>query len=96
MYIRSPKVQLLFWLAFFSVMFFLLFLAVGVQYFLLEKNPPQSAIYLEFILFGFLIVLNLAGTFVSIMIDNKFYYRFFGTFTIAMFLTLLFSKSYFD
>ncbi len=96
MHIRSPKVQFLFWLAFFSVMFFLLFLAVGVQYFLLNHNPPQSAIYLEFILFGFLILLNLAGTFIAIMIDNKFYYRFFGVFTIFMLGVLLFVRAKFD
>jgi len=96
---RSGKIQFLFWLAFFSVFVYLWLLAVGVQTFILpEERPvelPQNETLLMFILFGFSVLMNLTGTFVSMMIANRFYIRFFGAMTIVLFGSLIFAKSYF-
>ena len=99
MFIRSAKIQFLFWTAFFSVMLYLWIAAIGLQTFVLpdEKpmNLPQNVIVLMFILYGLLIVSVLAGTIVATMIDNKVYRNFFGTILIVAFVTLVAAKSLF-
>ena len=96
---RSGKIQFLFWTAFFAVFVYLWLVAVGVQTFVLPDEPlaelPQNETTLMFILFGFLILLDLAGTVVAMMIGNRFYTRFFGAMTILVFGTMIASKSYF-
>jgi hypothetical protein len=48
-----------------------------------------------FILYGFLIVSTLAGTIVSILINNKFYTKFFGGMVIVVFATIVAGKELF-
>jgi len=96
---RSGKIQFLFWLAFFSVFVYLWLVAVGLQTFVLPKETPtelpQHETILMFLLFGFSILMNLSGTFVAMMIGNRFYIRFFGAMTMILFASLIFAKSYF-
>jgi len=99
MLIRSGKIQFLFWTAFFSVMVYLWLIVLGLQTFVLpDEMPlelPQEAVTLMFLLYGLLIVLILAGTIVSAMIDNRFYRKLFGGFIIVAFATFLTAKSMF-
>ena len=99
MFIRSGKVQFLFWTAFFSVMVYLWLIVIGLQTFVLPDNlpleTPQSVVTLMFFLYGLLIVFILAGTIVSTMIDNAFYQKFFGFFIIVAFVTFLGVKGVF-
>ena len=96
---RSPKIQFLFWSAFFSIMLYLWIVIVGLTNFILidEKplNPPQNVTFLLFILYGFLMVITLAGEVVSTMINSRYYQRFFGVMLIFIFATLLFVRSIF-
>ena len=96
---RSPKIQFLFWAAFFSIMLYLWIIIVGLTNFVLidEKplNPPQNVTFLLFILYGFLMVITLAGEVVSTMINSKYYQKFFGIMLIFIFATLLFIRSKF-
>jgi len=56
---------------------------------------PQDAVVLLFILYGILAVLLMAGTFVSIMINNRFYSKLFGIFVMVAMGTLMYAKSMF-
>jgi len=99
MYIRSPKIQFLFWAAFFSTIIYLWILAIGIQNLVFEDenilNPPQNVTVLLFTLYGILMVLILAGEVVSTMINSKYYQKFFGVMLIFIFATLLFIRSIF-
>jgi len=99
MLIRSGKIQFLFWSAFFSVMIYLWLVWIGVSTFILpDEIPlhiPQNLVILLFVLYAMLIVLILAGTFVSTMIDNRYYRNFFGGFLILSFATFLVAKGMF-
>ena len=99
MLIRSGKIQFLFWTAFFSVLLYLWIVAVGLQTFVLpDEKPmhvPENVIILLFVLYGLLIMAVMAGTLVSVMINNSFYRKFFGMFTIVAFGTILLAKSMF-
>ncbi len=95
---QSGKVQTLFWLFSFSVMLFLWILWTVVQTFLLERpgiELPQERIALIFILYGLLILAVLAGTVISVFIDNRRYSRRFGAMTLFIFLSFLAGKSIF-
>ena len=100
MLIRSGKIQFLFWAAFFSVILYLWIVAVGVQTFVFpdEKSLeiPYDVILLMFVLYGLLIITTVAGTFVAILIDNRFYRNFFGAVMIIGLATLMGMKSLFD
>ena len=97
MLIRNGKIQFLFWTAFFSVFVFVWIAWIGLQVFILpdEKSmtPPQNAIVLLFVLYGMEAVLLMAGTFVSVMINNRFYRKLFGIFTMVAMASLLYAKS---
>jgi hypothetical protein len=99
MLIRSGKIQFLFWTAFFSLFLYIWLVTIGVQVFVLPDEKlmqlPQNAVLLMFILYGFMIVAILAGTIVSIMIDNQFYIRFFSTSVIVSLVTFLLTKGMF-
>jgi hypothetical protein len=99
MLIRSGKIQFLFWTAFFSVMVYLWLVVLGLQTFVLpDEKPlelPQEAVTLMFLLYGLLIVLLLAGTIVSAMINNRYYMRFFGILLMIAFGTFLITKGLF-
>jgi len=99
MLIRNGKIQFLFWTAFFAVFVFVWIAWVGLQTFVLadEKpiTPPQNVIVLLFILYGIEAVLLMAGTFVSIMINNRFYRKLFGIFVMVAMGSLLYAKSMF-
>ncbi|MEA3456321.1 MAG: hypothetical protein U9R26_07415 [Campylobacterota bacterium] len=99
MLIRSGKIQFLFWTSFFSVLLYLWIVAIGLQTFVLPAEKPmelpQETIGLIFILYGFLVVAALGGTIVSIMIDNKFYTKFFGGMVIIVFATIIASRGMF-
>ncbi len=96
---RSPKIQFLFWAAFFSVVLYIWIVTVGLFNFVLidEKplNQPQNIIFLLFTLYGILMLLTLAGEVVSTMINSKYYQRFFGVMLFFIFLTLLVARSLF-
>lgn len=99
MLIRSGKIQFLFWTAFFSVVLYVWLVAIGLQTFVLPDEKlmeiPQNAIVLMFILYAFMIIAILAGTIVSVMINNQFYTRFFGISLIVSFATFLLTKGMF-
>ncbi len=99
MLIRSGKIQFLFWTAFFSVLLYLWIVAVGLQTFVLpDEKPmhvPENVIILLFVLYGLLIMAVMAGTLVSVMINNSFYRKFFGMFIIVALGTMLLAKSMF-
>ena len=99
MFIRSAKIQFLFWTAFLAVLLYLWIVAVGLQTFVLpDEKPmhlPQDVVLLMFVLYGLLSVTVLAGTIISTMINNKFYQKFFSIFIILALATLLVTKSMF-
>ena len=86
MLIRSGKIQLLFWTAFFSVLLYIWLVTVGLQTFVLpDEKPmalPQNVVMLMAVLFGLWAVAVLAGTIVSTMINNRYYIKFFSIFMI--------------
>ncbi len=96
---RSPKIQLLFWLSFFAIIFYLWLIGVGVSNFVFEDSkelsPPQNVIFLMFVLYGFLIVDILAGVFIATLINNKYYQRFFGVLLMIAFFSFLVAKGLF-
>ncbi len=99
MYIRSGKVQFLFWTAFFTVMLYLWIVAVGLQTFVLpDEKPmhlPQDTVLLMFVLYGCLAVVLVAGTIISTMISNSFYQKFFSIFVFISLATIIVAKSIF-
>ena len=99
MYVRSGKIQFLFWTAFFSVIFYLWIVGVGLQTFILpDELPlelPHHVIMLLFVLYILLALLALAGTIVSTMIDNTFYMRFFSSVLIVGLATLVITRGMF-
>ncbi len=96
---RSPKIQFLFWSAFFSILLYLWIVIVGLTNFILidnkPLNPPQNVTFLLFLLYGLLMITTLIGEILSTMINSKYYQKFFGTMLIFMFITLLFVRSLF-
>jgi hypothetical protein len=99
MLIRSGKVQLLFWTAFFAVILYLWIVTVGLQTFILPDEAPmhfpQNVIILMFILYMLLAVAIILGTIISIMINNRFYQRFFSTFIVLALITMVITRSMF-
>jgi len=95
--IRSGKIQFLFWSAFFSVFVFLWIAAVGLQVFVLPdespKHVPSDTVVLFFVLYGFLAILVMGGTLVSVLVNNRFYRRFFGMMAMLMFGSMMIAKS---
>jgi uncharacterized membrane protein AbrB (regulator of aidB expression) len=96
---RSPKVQLLFWLSFFAIIFYLWLIGVGVSNFIFKDEtrlaPPSNVIFLMFVLYGLLIVDILAGIFIATMINNRYYQRFFGILLMIAFFSFLVAKGLF-
>ena len=99
MLIRSTKIQFLFWTAFFAVVLYLWIVTIGLQTFVLpDEKPielPQDVVMLMFVLYGFLAVAVLAGTIISMMINNRFYIKFFSIFMMVGLATLLATRSMF-
>lgn len=99
MFVRSGKIQFLFWTAFFTVILYLWIVTVGLQTFVLPDEKPlhfsQDVVVLIFVLYGLLSVTVLAGTIISTMINNVFYQRFFSIFIVIALVTLLATKSMF-
>ena len=99
MLIRSGKIQLLFWMAFFSVLLYLWIVSVLLQTFVLpDEKPmevPQNVVMLMFALFGLLAVGLLGGTVISAMINNRYYIRFFSIFMMLSLATLVAIRSLF-
>jgi hypothetical protein len=99
MLVRSGKIQLLFWAAFFSVLLYMWIVTVGLQTFVLpDEKPtdvPQNVVLLMAILFGLWTVAVLAGTIISTMINNRYYTKFFGIFMIVGLVTLVSTRSMF-
>ncbi len=96
---RSGKMQFLFWTFFFSIIFYLWILWIGIRTFLLNSEElialPQQETALLFTLYGLLILCTLLGTIVSIMIGNQPYIRRFGFMVILIFATIVASKGIF-
>jgi hypothetical protein len=80
-------------------MVYLWLIVLGLQTFVLpDEKPlelPQEAVTLMFLLYGLRIVLLLAGTIVSAMINNRYYMRFFGILLMIAFGTFLITKGLF-
>lgn len=79
-------------------MIFVWIIWVAVQTFILAKPTlelPQNEIALIFILYGILILLVLAGTVVSVFVNNRRYMGRFGFLTLLIFVTFLAGKSVF-
>jgi hypothetical protein len=99
MLVRSGKIQLLFWAAFFSVLLYIWIVTVGLQTFVLpDEKPtdvPQNVVLLMAILFGLWTVAVLAGTIISTMINNRYYTKFFSIFMIVGLATLVSTRSMF-
>jgi hypothetical protein len=99
MLVRSGKIQLLFWAAFFSVLLYIWIVTLGLQTFVLpDEKPtdvPQNVVLLMAILFGLWTVAVLAGTIISTMINNRYYTKFFGIFMIVGLVTLVSTRSMF-
>lgn len=97
MLIRSGKIQFLFWSAFFSVFVFLWIAAVWLQIFVIPdespKHVPSDAVVLFFLLYGLFALLVMGGTLVSVLVNNRFYRRFFGVMAILMFGSMMIAKS---
>ncbi len=95
---QSGKVQMLFWLLFFSVMIFIWIVWIAAQTFVFDAPKmelPEEQIALIFILYAILILLVLAGTVISVFINNKRYINRFGVLTLLIFVTFLAGKSLF-
>ncbi|MGB5505908.1 MAG: hypothetical protein WBM70_04380 [Sulfurovum sp.] len=99
MLIRSGKIQLLFWTAFFSTVLYIWLVTVGLQTFVLpDEKPmevPQNVVMLMAVLFGLWAIAVLVGTIISTMINNKFYMKFFSIFMMVGLATLLTTRSMF-
>jgi len=96
---RTPKIQFLFWAAFFSIMLYLWIVVVGLTNFVFIEQKPlypsQNITFLLFILYGMLMFITLAGEVVSTMINSRYYQKFFGVMLILIFATLLFIRTLF-
>ncbi len=95
---QSGKVQMLFWLFFFSVMIFIWIVWIAAQTFIFGGPTielPEEQIALIFILYAILILFVLAGTVISVFINNKRYINRFGFLTLLIFVTFLAGKSIF-
>ena len=99
MLIRSGKIQLLFWTAFFSVLLYIWIVTIGLQTFVLPDEKPmevaQNVVLLMAILFGLWAVAVVAGTIISTMINNRYYIKFFSIFMILGLGTLVATRSMF-
>ncbi len=96
---RSGKVQFLFWLFLFSIFLYIWIVWVALQTFVLPDTAlqelPEDKIALLFILYGILVLSTLAGTVVSIFIENKRYINRFGALFLIIFISFLAGKSIF-
>ena len=98
MILHSGKVQALFWLFSFSVMIFIWIIWIVVQTFILSASQmevPEDRVALIFILYGMLVIFVLAGTVISIFINNKRYTNRFGALFLIIFISFLIGKSIF-
>jgi uncharacterized membrane protein YwaF len=99
MLIRSGKIQLLFWTAFFSVLLYIWVITIVLQTFVLpDEKPmdiPQNVVMLMFVVFGLMTVAVLTGTIISTMINNRFYIKFFSVIMIVGLATLVAIRSMF-
>ncbi len=99
MLVRSGKIQFLFWAAFFSVMIYLILIAIGVETFVLpDEKPmeiPYNTVITMFALYGILALVLLSGIVVSTMIDNRYYQTFFGVMLAISFFSILAAKGMF-
>jgi len=96
---RSGKIQFLFWSMFFSILIYLWIVSVAFTTFILPDNPPlttpQNVVTLLFVLYGFLIILTLAGLFVAVMVGNERYSKRFSAMVFIIFATILLGKGMF-
>ncbi|BDY13151.1 hypothetical protein HCR_14630 [Hydrogenimonas cancrithermarum] len=79
-------------------MLFVWILWTVVQTFILtepQMELPQERVALIFILYGILVLFVLAGTVVSIFINNKRYTNRFGALFLVIFISFLAGKSIF-
>jgi len=93
MLMRGGKVRFLFWSALFAVFLYLWILILGAQAFVFGKHPSDHTVAALFILYGLLILTELAGTIVAILIGNRFYTSFFGAAVMITFGTLMAAKA---
>ena len=95
---HSGKVQALFWLFSFSVMIFIWIVWIVVQTFVIatpQIELPADRVALIFILYGLLVLFVLAGTVISIFINNRRYTDRFGALFLVIFISFLVGKSIF-
>jgi len=79
-------------------MIFIWIIWIVVQTFILsspQMELPEDRITLIFILYGLLVLFVLAGTVISIFINNKRYTNRFGALFLIIFISFLIGKSIF-
>lgn len=93
---RSGKIQLLFILAFFALLFFVT-IAVGGIWRLVQhgmRAMELNHLFRAVLVLYFLLALDLiAGLTIAMMSDNRFYSRFFGLLSTLTFASVLLAKS---
>jgi len=96
---HSPKKLILFWLLIASIVLALWLLWLGVDTYLLTRNPlshiESSKAIAMAVIAVILIVLMLAGLIISTMLGNKRYSRYFGIAIGIAFASLLAFRSIF-
>ncbi len=95
---QSGKVKVLFWLFLFSLTLFLWIVWIAMQTFLFDgpkRDLTDEYIVLLFVLYIIMVLFVLAGTIVSIFINNRRYMNRFGIMTLVIFLSFLIGKSIF-
>ncbi len=93
---RSDKIQLLFILAFFALLFFVTIMAGGVWRLLQSgmSTTETNHLFRAVLVLYFLLALDLiAGLTIAMMSDNRFYSRFFGILSAFAFASILLAKS---
>jgi len=79
-------------------MIFIWIIWIVVQTFILSASQmevPEDRVALIFILYGMLVLFVLAGTVISIFINNKRYTNRFGALFLIIFISFLIGKSIF-
>jgi len=99
MHYHSPKKKLLFWFFIVAIFIFLWLLWLGVDVYILTKNPLShidgSRAIMMATLAVILIVLLVAGLVISTMLGNKRYSRYFSVFIGVLFISLLMVRTIF-
>ena len=97
MHYSSPKKLLLFWLAVISIVLFLWLSWLGIDSYLLTRNPlatvEESRVFTMAILAIVLLFILLTGLVLATLLGNKRYSRYFSIFSAILLVSLLVIRS---